>query len=266
MKPISRRAFGRLRSQVAELAIAQIDPVHFTLLAFRIKGIAVVRIEYDVESVAAGERSPIRIANSFLARHSARPDPVLVVLKSAGNAEVRLRVVKSDSIKFPSRNGIEMIPALASRETLINTAIGSEQYALANRRFRRFVLIFRFRRFRRRHSAWLNGKCVTIRMHFLGKIFPEIFPAIIGNEQPEPELINSLIVGRVDSDLAEIKRARIDRAGACPFLSAIFRAKHAAAFTSQIGQLTRTAFITLHHGHNDLRIARADRESDATGL
>src|SRR5205823_14293301 len=76
----------------------------------------------------------------------------------------------------------------------------------------------------------------------------------------------SLISSRIDPDLAEIKRARIDRAGARPFLSAIFGAKHAAAFTAQIGQLTRTAFITLHHGHDDLRIARADRESDATSL
>ena len=232
MKPISRRAFCRLRPQAAEFAIAQIDPVDFTLLAFRIKGVAIVRIENNIKAVAAGERSPIGITNSFLGRHGARSDPVLVVLKSAGDSEVRLRVVKSDPIKFSSWYGIEMIPAFASRKALVNAAVSSEQYALANQRFRRFVLVFRFWRFRRRHSAWLNGKCVTIRMHLLGKIFPEIFPAIIGNEQPEPEQINSLIVGWVDSDLAEIKRARIDRAGACPFLSAIFRAKHAAAFTS----------------------------------
>src|SRR6266567_1717640 len=266
MKPISRCAFRRLRPQAAELAIAQIDPVDFTFLAFRVKGVVIVRIENDIKAVAAGERGPIGITNYFLARHGARPDPVLVVLKSAGDAEVRFRVVESDSIKFSSRNGIEMIPALAGRETLVNAAVGSEQYALANQRFRRFVLVFRFWRFRRRHGAWLNSKCVTIRMYFLGKIFPEIFPTVIGNEQRELEQINSLIVGWVDPDLAEIKRARIDRAGACPFLSAVFRAKNAAAFTAQIGQLTRTAFITLHHSHDDLRIARADRESDATGL
>src|SRR6266446_4093829 len=222
MKPISRRAFRRLRPQAAELAIAQIDPVDFTLLAFRIKGVAIVRIENNIKAVAAGERSPIGITNSFLGQHGARSDPVLVVLKSAGDSEVRLRVVKSDPIKFSCWYGIEMIPAFASRKALVNAAVSSEQYALANQRFRRFVLVFRFWRFRRRHGAWLNGKCVTIGMHFLGKIFPEIFPAIIGNEQPEPEQINSLIVGWVDSDLAEIKRARIDRAGTCPFLSATY--------------------------------------------
>src|SRR5947208_8290423 len=266
MKPISRRAFNRLWSQTAELAIAQIDPVHFTLLAFRIKGVAIVWIENDIKAVATGKRSPIGVANSFFALHGARPDPVLVVLKSAGDTEVRFRVVERDSIKFSSRNGIEMIPALTACETLVNAAVGSEQYALANRRFRRFVLVFRFWRFRRRHRAWLNSKCVTIRMHLLGKIFPEIFAGVIGNEQRERQQVNSLIVGRVDPDLAEIKRARIDRAGARPFLSAIFGAKNAAVFAAQIGQLTRTAFITLHHGHNDLWIARADREPDATGL
>src|SRR5438067_4074752 len=266
MKPIARRAFNRLWSQAAELAIAQIYPVHFTLLAFCIKGVAIVWIENHVKAVAAGKRSPIGVTNSLFALHGARPDPILIVLKSASDAEVRFRVVESDSIKFSGRNGIEMIPALAGRETLVNAAVGSEQYALANQRFRRFVLVFRFWRFRRRHRAWLNGKCVTIGMHFLGKIFPEIFAAVIGTEQGEREQVNSLIISRVDPDLAEIKRARIDRAGARPFLSAIFGAKHAAAFTAQIGQLTRTAFITLHHGHDDLRIARADRESDATSL
>src|SRR5438874_8320672 len=116
MKPISRRAFNRLWSQTAELAIAQIDPVHFTLLAFRIKGVAIVWIENDIKAVATGKRSPIGVANSFFALHGARPDPVLVVLKSAGDTEVRFRVIESDSIKFSRRNGIEMIPALARGE------------------------------------------------------------------------------------------------------------------------------------------------------
>src|SRR5438094_3696689 len=252
MKPISRRAFNRLWSQTAELAIAQIDPVHFTLLAFRVKGVAIVWIENDIKAVATGKRSPIGVTNSLFALHGAWPDPVLIVLKSAGDAEVRFRVVESDSIKFSRRNGIEMIPALAGCETLVNTAVGSEQYALANRRFRRFVLVFRFWRFRRRHRAWLNGKCVTIGMHFLGEIFPEIFAAVIGNEQREREQVNSLIISRVDPDLAEIKRARIDRAGARPFLSAIFGARNAAAFSTQSVHISRTAFISLHDGHDDV--------------
>src|SRR5205823_14762547 len=194
----SRRAFNRLWSQAAELAIAQIDPVHFTLLAFRVKGVAIVWIENDIKAVTAGKRSPIGVANSLFALHGARPDPILIFLKSVGYTEVSFRVIESDSIKFSSRNGIEMIPALTGRETLVNAAVGSEQYALANQRFRRFVFVFRFWRFRRRHRAWLNGKCVTIRMHFLGKIFPEIFAAVIGNEQREREQVNSLIISRVD--------------------------------------------------------------------
>src|SRR5205809_4945842 len=258
MKPISRRAFNRLWSQAAEVAIAQIDPVHFALLTFRIKGVAIIWIENDIKAVATGERGPIGITNSFLARHGAWPDPVLVVLKSAGDAEVRFRVVESDSIKFSSRNGIEMIPALAGCATLVKAVVGSEQFALATQRFRRFVLVFRFWRFRRRHRAWLNSKCVTIRMDLLGKIFPEIFAAVIGNEQRERQQVNSLIVGRVDPDLAEIKRARIDRAGARPFLSAIFGAKNAAAFTAHICQLNRTALLTLKHAHVDLRHASDD--------
>src|SRR5437763_10253669 len=186
MEPISRRAFNRLWSQAAERASAQSDPVHFTLLAFRVRGVAIVWIENDIKAVATGKRSPIGVANSFFALHGARPDPVLVVLKSAGDTEVRFRVVESDSIKFSSRNGIEMIPALTACETLVNAAVGSEQYALANRRFRRFVLVFRFWRFRRRHRAWLNSTCVTSRMHLLGKLLPETFEGVIGTEQRHP--------------------------------------------------------------------------------
>src|SRR5438034_10093840 len=127
MKPIARRAFNRLWSQAAELAIAQIDPVHFTLLTFRIKGVAIIWIENDIKAVATGERGPIGITNSFLARHGAWPDPVLIVLKSVGDSEVRFRVVESYSIKFSSRNGIEMIPALAGCETLVNAAVGDRK-------------------------------------------------------------------------------------------------------------------------------------------
>src|SRR5438046_8967563 len=128
MKPIARRAFNRLWSQAAELAIAQIDPVHFTLLTFRIKGVAIIWTENDIKAVATGERGPIGITNSFLARHGARPDPSLMVLQSASDAEVGLRVVESDPITFSGRNGSEMIPALAGRATSVTAAAGHAQY------------------------------------------------------------------------------------------------------------------------------------------
>src|SRR5205814_9617220 len=110
MKPISRRAFNRLWSQTAELAIAQIDPVHFTLLAFRVKGVAIVWIENDIKAVTAGKRSPIGVANSLFALHGARPDPILIVLKSAGDTDVSFRVIESDAINFSSWNRLWMLP------------------------------------------------------------------------------------------------------------------------------------------------------------
>src|SRR5438132_4872102 len=112
MKPIARRAFNRLWSQAAELAIAQIDPVHFTLLTFRIKGVAIIWIENDIKAVATGERGPIGITNSFLARHGARPDPVLIVLKSAGDAEVRFGFVERAPLNFSARMEMRLIPPL----------------------------------------------------------------------------------------------------------------------------------------------------------
>src|SRR6266404_2040125 len=98
-----------------------------------------------------------------------------------------------------------MIPTFAGRKTLINASVGPEQQPLTDRRLGWLVFVFRFGR---RGSARLNDKRVAVRMNFLGKIFPEIFPAVVRYEQSETEQINTSIVRRVDADLAEIKRTR----------------------------------------------------------
>src|SRR5437588_1389793 len=103
-------------------------------------------------------------------------------------------------------------------------------------------------------------------MHFLGKIFPEIFAAIIRDKQRELEKINALVVCRIDPDLAEIKWTRINRAHSRPMLAVVFRSKDAAAFAAQIAQSARTAFKTLHNGHHDFRITRADGQANSTSL
>src|SRR3981081_2028278 len=125
-----------------------------------------------------------------------------------------------------------MIPSLARGETLINTAIGAEQQPLTDRRFVGLVFFLAVGRFGRRSRSRLNHKRVAIGLHLFGEIFAKIFAAIIRNKQREPEHINALIVGRVYTDLAEIKWARIDRTDACPFFAAIFRAEDTAALAA----------------------------------
>src|SRR6266404_1153323 len=240
--------------------------VHFAALTFRVKRVAVGRIEQNIKTVAAGERDPIRVTNSFLARHAARPDPVLVVLKSARDAEVRFGIVQCDPVKFSRWNFIQMIPAFASGETLINAAIGAQQQTLTNRRLGRFVFVFRFWRFGCRSRSWLNNKRVAIGMNFFRQIFPEVFPGVIGYQQRETEQINALIVRRIDPDLTEIKWARVHRTRARPLFAAILGSKNAAAFAAQIGNLAGTAFITLDYRHNDFGVGRANRETNAAGL
>src|SRR5216117_2942786 len=90
MEAIARLTFGWFGTQTADLAISQIDPMDFALLTFGIKGVAIGRIEQDIKAVATGKCGPIAIANTFLALHSARTNPVLVVLKAARNSEIRL--------------------------------------------------------------------------------------------------------------------------------------------------------------------------------
>src|SRR4029453_3274475 len=266
MEPIFWLALVRLRAQLTQFAVAQGDPMHFAFLAFRIKNVAIGRIEYDIKTVAAGQADPIRVADSFLALHGARTNPILIVLKSAGDAEIRFGVVQRDSVEFPCGNAVEMLPSFAGREALIHAAIRPEQQPLANRRFGWLVFILRLRWFRRRHGARLNYQRMTIRMDFVGKIFAKILAAVIRNQQRGLKQINALIVWRIDADLAEIERTRIDCAYASPFFASVFGTEHAAAFTPHVVDATGAALITLNDRHDDARIACPPCEADATRL
>src|SRR5207245_1156681 len=112
---------------------------------------------------------------------AAQSDPVLVVLKSSRNAKVRLRIVQTDSVKFSGREFVQVIPIFSAGKTLIKPAVSSEQQSLTNWWFRRFVFILRLWRFLLRNCARLDREGVAIGMDFFGKIFAEIFSAVIGN-------------------------------------------------------------------------------------
>src|SRR5437867_8806998 len=126
VEAVSRLPFRRLGTQTTQFAISQIDPVHFTLLAFRVKCVGIDWIEQDIEAVAARKRGPIAVANAVLTPYAARRDPVLAVLKSACNSEIRFRVVERNQIKFSRGNFVQMIPIFAACKTLIHAAIGPE--------------------------------------------------------------------------------------------------------------------------------------------
>src|SRR5437867_3074940 len=121
MEAIARLTFGWFGTQTAYLAISQIDPMDFALLTFRIKRVAIGRIEQDIKAVATGKRSPIAIANVFLTWNAAWSDPVFVVLQAASNSEIRSRLIERDPIIFSRRNLVQMIPVLAAGKTLVHT-------------------------------------------------------------------------------------------------------------------------------------------------
>src|SRR5262249_52366807 len=85
-------------------------------------------------------------------------------------------------------------------------------------------------------------------------------------KQREPEQIHALVIRRVDTDLAEIKRARIERARARPSFATILGAKNPAALTAQIVGRTKPAFVTLHNRHHDSWIAGADCQTNPASL
>ena len=127
MEAITRLAFGWLGTQTPYFAVSQIDSMDFALLTFGIKGVVISWIKQDVKPVATGKRGPIAVANTFLTLHAARSHPVLVVLETARNSEIRFRVIERNSIIFSCGNLVQMIPVLAASKTLVYAAIRPEQ-------------------------------------------------------------------------------------------------------------------------------------------
>src|SRR5205823_6204487 len=104
---------------------AQIDSMNFPTLALGVKRVVIGRIEQNVKAIAAGERSPIRITDLFLALDAARANPVFVVLQTARDSEIRFRIVQTDPVKFAAREFVQMVPIFPASETLIKTTIRS---------------------------------------------------------------------------------------------------------------------------------------------
>src|SRR5437868_11663890 len=114
-----------------------------------------------------------------------------------------------------------MLPALAAGVALVNATVISDDQTQRNRWLWWLVLVLGFRRFWRRRTSILNGKRVHIRMQLIRKIFAKCFPTVIRSKEREAEQINTLIVRGIDPNLAKIKWARIQIAGALPCLAAI---------------------------------------------
>src|SRR5262245_42555406 len=103
-------------------------------------------------------------------------------------------------------------------------------------------------------------------MSFFGQILAKVFSGIIRHEQREPEQIHALVICGIDTNLTEIKWARIHRAHARPRFAAIFRTKNSAALTAQIVERSNPTFITLHNCHDDFWIAGADCKTNSASL
>ncbi len=266
MEAIRLLAFRRFGTKFPHLAGAGIDAVDIALLAFGVKGVAIRRIKRDVKSVAASEIRPIPIHNAVLALHAGRADPVRVVLQATRDAVVGLRIVERDAVELAGGNPVQVLPRFPGGVAGVNAAVRAEQDPLGEDRLRRFVFVLGLRRLRRDGRARLNGERVAIGMHFLGVILAKTAAAIVRNEKRETEHVNALVVRRIDSDFAEVKRARVDVARARPGFARVLGAEHSPSPAVNVANVARAAFIALHDRHHDLRIARRDGETDAAGL
>src|SRR5437667_12079882 len=100
MEAITRLTFRGLGTQTPYFAVSQIDSMDFALLTFGIKSVVISRIKQDVKAVATGKRGPIAVANTFRTLHPHRSHPVLVVLETSRNSQIRFRVIERNSIIF----------------------------------------------------------------------------------------------------------------------------------------------------------------------
>src|SRR5215472_6600462 len=103
-------------------------------------------------------------------------------------------------------------------------------------------------------------------MSLFGQILTKIFSTIIRHQQREPENIDALIVCGIDTNLAEIKRARIHGAHARPSFTAVLRSKNSPTLAAQIIESTESTFVTLHHCHDHFWIARAECQANPAGF
>src|ERR1043165_8313070 len=136
--------------------------MNLAFLTFGVERVRILWIEQNVKTVSTGQRRPVGISNLFLTLHPAGSDPVLVVLKPARYAKIGFRIIQRNPVELATREFAQVVPIFSASETLVETAVGSEQQPKADLRFRWLVFIFRFRRLRWRSAARLNGKRMAI--------------------------------------------------------------------------------------------------------
>ena len=103
-------------------------------------------------------------------------------------------------------------------------------------------------------------------MHLCEAILAEGLSPVFGDVQHEPEDVHEAIVLRVDANLAEVERTRVQRARPRPGVAAIGRPEDAAAPAEHLIDALRPAIAALDDRDDHLRVLREDGEPDSSGL
>ena len=236
------RALRRRRPQVLHVAAAQVEAMDVPLLRFRVDDVRVAGIEDAVEAVPAPDRDPVGVDDSVLGPRPARADPVLVVLQPAADT-VRGAEVHVDAIELAGRHPGEVLPAFARLVALVEAAVGAEQKPLG--------------------VARVDGERVGVGVDLLEEVLTERPASVVGDVQGEAEDVHAFVVRGIDADLAEVERARVERARARPGLSAVVGPEHPAAPAAHLVDAARARLVALHDRVHDLRVLGVDGEADA---
>ena len=94
---------------------------------------------------------------------------------------------------------------------------------------------------------------MVIDVHVPRAVAPERLPAVVGHEERRAEHVDAAVVLRVDPDLAEIERSRLERAHLLPRLSAIVGPENPAV-------------LVLVRQVDDVRVLPVDVDADAADV
>ena len=169
-------------------SVTPIDADDVAVLRLGVDDARIVGIDLRLEAVAALNLEPVVVADARAAAHRARAAPRVVVLQAAADVVRRLHVV-GDVVELAEVHVVDRPPTSAPLSQLMPTPPSLPSmmwFGLAG-------LI---------HIAWWSECIAPLSMNVL--------PPSSEMWSCDAEHVDAQVVGRVDADLAEVHRPRVD--------------------------------------------------------
>ena len=116
-----------LRLNADTFARAFVEPNEHAVLQRRIDRVRIFRIDLRSKTVATVGYKPVGVGDAGSAARARRTTKTEVVLRAAVNVVERFRVVGGDVVELRDRKILFEVPVRAAIETLVNSAVATNQ-------------------------------------------------------------------------------------------------------------------------------------------